>query len=180
MFKIDRAKKVGYATLLARITRHYVLESNELMEANEFSTHHVVNFQFGLTLLRRLTSIRIGVIFSLHMEAVGGIFIYLFAYLVNQQSDSPIALSFYCTMHLQRWQQFQCYLSSLVVNLVYWSVGRSKQLSSCYCGGLSCNFSFCFASSRVQATNWRYLALGLTFHSSCNLFLVLELTLLVS
>ena len=44
-------------------------------------------------------------------------------------------------------------LSSLVVILVYWSIGRSKD--SCYCVGLTCNSSFYFVASTVPSTNLR-------------------------
>ena len=99
----------------------------------------------------------------MYPEVVGCIFVQLFVYLLEQQNDSLTALLlFYYTMGLQRWHQCQCYLSSLVVILVHWPIGRHKQAYSCYCGGLSCNSSFC---SRVQSTNCRQFTVrsGLLF-----------------
>ena len=66
-------------------------------------------------------------------------------------SKSGISASDIC--HL--WGLFQRKNSSK--KPIEMSIDKPKQASSCYCGNLACNSSFCFAASRVQSTNWRQL-----------------------
>ena len=105
----------------------YLCQKHAKIICHQYINHLAGSLQSSMTVSQFFTSCCLVNPLPPNTGKIGCIFIHLFVYLLEQQNGNPIALlSFYYTMHLQRWHQCQCYLSYFGVILVYMSIGRNK------------------------------------------------------